>query len=314
MKSKFLKINKPCAEKWENMKPNEKGSFCDVCSKNVIDLTQLSQVEISNEIKKANGNICARITQSQINTPLFDFDTRREYKIPFSNIAAGLMIATTLTACQTNQSEQSYVQTEFVLVNDSDPQSERTTSNSTKSKAKNISKLKGNVINEQGEPIENARITFVTLSKLLTTFTLKDGSFTLVIPEDLVDDDNVVRVSYNDIKIDSNEDEKEMSWGYEVGDYILSREDLNSNYQITAEPLALLLGGIGSHSQENHPIVISNGMKIKYNDFVKARRGEKSSCSMENREYLFFESNAAVALYGEEAKFGLFLLKDKADK
>ena len=64
MKSKFLKLNKACSEQWENMTPNEKGSFCDVCSKNVIDFTQLSTREISEKIKNSKGEICARLTKN----------------------------------------------------------------------------------------------------------------------------------------------------------------------------------------------------------------------------------------------------------
>jgi len=309
MKSKFLNINKPCAEKWENMKPNEKGNFCNLCSKNVIDLTQLSQVEISNKIKKEKGNICARITQSQLNMPLFDFDTQKEYNLPFSNIAAGLMIATSLTACQTNHTEKSKIPTEFVQNTNAvlNPQKKISESKPTSSVSVNSSVLKGSIKDEAGVPVNNAKITLVTIKDFFTTYSLKDGSFSLEIPSELIDNDNVIRVSYNEIK----KEREEHFWGYETNDYILSKEELNSNYNIEAIAVELILGGIGHYSVERNPIVINNGVEIKYKEFLKAQQGKKSSCSMENKDFYYFESNIAVAIYGKKALEGLYILTNK---
>ncbi|MGQ7947736.1 hypothetical protein [Flavobacterium sp. WC2509] len=39
MKNKFLKLDNPCSEKWKDMKPKDKGNYCDLCSKKVIDFT-----------------------------------------------------------------------------------------------------------------------------------------------------------------------------------------------------------------------------------------------------------------------------------
>ena len=68
MKSKHLRLNKPCNEKWEDMKSSNLGSFCKSCSKTVIDFSQLDEFEIASKIKHSKGDICARITQKQMNT------------------------------------------------------------------------------------------------------------------------------------------------------------------------------------------------------------------------------------------------------
>ena len=311
MKTKFLKLNKPCEEKWENMKPNEKGSFCDFCSKNVIDFTQLNQIEISNIIKKSNGEICARLTQKQLSTPFFDTNLSKEYHFPFSNIAAGIIIATTLTASQKIQAETIKFETEYVQQANSELKNE-----SKQSKSKPNDKIntdfkffKGIVISEEnGTPIENAKITFVTVQKIITTYTLKDGSFSLELPAELIDNDNVIRVSYNDVV---NEDEKEVPFGYETTDYILSRQEIESEYSIEAKPEVLYLGGIGYYSEDRNPIVISNGQEIRYKAFIKAQQGKKSSCNLENKDFYYFETKSAIAIYGKKAKHGLYLLIDK---
>lgn len=97
---KHLKLNKPCQEKWENMASSEKGNFCELCSKTVVDFTGLDQEGILDRMRFSKGKICARLTSSQLDTPLFDLQLAKEKRnnLPYSKIAAGLMIATSLTA------------------------------------------------------------------------------------------------------------------------------------------------------------------------------------------------------------------------
>ena len=115
MKTKFLTLNKPCDEKWENMTPDEKGSFCDSCSKNVIDFTKLTQLEISEIMKKSDGNICARLTKKQLHTPIFNLEPeKKKYALPYSKVAAGLMLAAALTAGHSVDAKTPKIETEIV--------------------------------------------------------------------------------------------------------------------------------------------------------------------------------------------------------
>ncbi len=52
----------------------------------------------------------------------------------------------------------------------------------------------------------------------------------------------------------------------------------------------------------NNPIVIENGIEIKYSDYIKAR-------SNETKEFYYFTNEYATILYGEKAKHGLIILK-----
>lgn len=64
-----LKIPEPCHENWNSMLPNEKGRFCNSCSKTVIDFTKMNEIEIQQYIHKNKGQrICGHIRQDQLDT------------------------------------------------------------------------------------------------------------------------------------------------------------------------------------------------------------------------------------------------------
>ncbi len=311
MKNKILKLDNPCNEKWENMKPNEKGSYCDLCSKNVVDFTNLNQIEISEVIKKSGNKICARLTHSQLNSPLLNIDNSFGINFPKSKVAAGLILATSLTIGQNLHAENQNIKTEFIQKPESkiNSKKEKPTSNPSLPKLDDIIIFKGKVTSEElKEPVKNAKITLVTSQKILNVYTLTDGTFSIEIPINLIDDDNVIRVSYNDVR------ENETFFRYETKDYILSKEELKTDFLIEAKPELIYLGGIKAYSKKRKPIVINNGVEIKYREFVKAQMGKKSSCSLENKDYLYFNSKFAVAIYGKKAKDGLYILTDKTEK
>lgn len=64
---KNLRIPDPCSENWELMSPQEKGRFCSVCNKCVIDFTQKEPQEILQIIEeKPNGSVCGRFFNHQL--------------------------------------------------------------------------------------------------------------------------------------------------------------------------------------------------------------------------------------------------------
>ncbi|WP_300669872.1 hypothetical protein [Soonwooa sp.] len=82
-----ISIPKPCHENWDQMTPAEKGKFCGICSKNVTDLTAMSDDQILNELQ-SNSNICVIANDSQLNRNL-------EYSFInslFSKFALGVML------------------------------------------------------------------------------------------------------------------------------------------------------------------------------------------------------------------------------
>jgi len=69
MKTNYsISIPKPCHEDWSKMTPNEKGRFCQSCSKTVVDFTKMNTKEIQDYIhSNKNQRICGHIKQSQLN-------------------------------------------------------------------------------------------------------------------------------------------------------------------------------------------------------------------------------------------------------
>ena len=64
---KMFKIKDPCSEDLSSMTPEEKGKFCDKCSKTVHDFTEKSDQEIFDTIKDSVEQVCGHFRKSQIN-------------------------------------------------------------------------------------------------------------------------------------------------------------------------------------------------------------------------------------------------------
>jgi hypothetical protein len=72
MKAKHitLQVPEPCHENWDNMTPNDKGRFCNACSKTVVDFTRHSESELDQYFKDLKSPVCGRYTGEQLNKPM----------------------------------------------------------------------------------------------------------------------------------------------------------------------------------------------------------------------------------------------------
>lgn len=61
-----ISIPNPCRENWDKMLPEDKGRFCSVCSKTVVDFTQKSKEQIKNFFQEATGRVCGRFRNEQL--------------------------------------------------------------------------------------------------------------------------------------------------------------------------------------------------------------------------------------------------------
>lgn len=66
----MVEIPTPCAERWADMLPNEKGRFCASCQKTVVDYTALSDRELARVLNRSSGEICGQLRPDQLNRPL----------------------------------------------------------------------------------------------------------------------------------------------------------------------------------------------------------------------------------------------------
>ncbi|MFS4467030.1 carboxypeptidase-like regulatory domain-containing protein [Maribacter sp. 2210JD10-5] len=69
MKNVFtISVKKPCSEKFQDFDQTPSGGFCTSCSKEVIDFTQMSDLELISYFSKKNGKTCGRFKTSQLKT------------------------------------------------------------------------------------------------------------------------------------------------------------------------------------------------------------------------------------------------------
>lgn len=61
-----LNIPKPCSENWEAMHSTNEGKFCNLCSKQVIDFTVLTDTQIIQYFEQQQGKTCGRLSKKQI--------------------------------------------------------------------------------------------------------------------------------------------------------------------------------------------------------------------------------------------------------
>ena len=70
MAAKFsIEIKSPCEEKWASMDPFEKGRFCQLCQKEVIDFSNLTDKELIAFFQKnRKEKVCGRFQKTQLKT------------------------------------------------------------------------------------------------------------------------------------------------------------------------------------------------------------------------------------------------------
>jgi hypothetical protein len=76
-----ITIPNPCSEDWQTMTATEKGQFCAVCQKCVVDFTTMTDAEIIRYLDGQKGKTCGRFTKEQLNRPL---TPPNRFKMPFA--------------------------------------------------------------------------------------------------------------------------------------------------------------------------------------------------------------------------------------
>ncbi len=103
-----VQIPKPCHENWNQMSPTEKGKFCNVCTKEVVDFTSNSDEEIIRYLSN-HGNLCGRFRSSQLKRKLIANRKKHNHWLSY---AASLLLPMTLFSQETTSSQQKTSKTE----------------------------------------------------------------------------------------------------------------------------------------------------------------------------------------------------------
>ncbi len=178
---KKYSIPQPCREEWSRMTEREKGRYCEVCEKCVVDFTKMPLVDISTYLdKKKDENTCGRLTANQLEL----LNQKPGYGSWFKRyvaLAAGITLFN-LPKTFSQEINQSRDSIEYVKEKGSNKVCEST----NKSGEVAISplaeiKIKGSIIDENGDPIIGAtvRIAGTNLGALSDI----EGFFSLELPE-----------------------------------------------------------------------------------------------------------------------------------
>jgi hypothetical protein len=65
-----IQIAKPCPARWEDMGGDDRSRYCDLCKKNVYNISAMPAAEATALIQAANGRMCVRICQRADGTVL----------------------------------------------------------------------------------------------------------------------------------------------------------------------------------------------------------------------------------------------------
>jgi len=106
-----ITIPKPCHENWAAMTPEEKGRFCQVCSKSVRDFTRASDLEIMNDLS-GTSNICGNFRADQLDRNL----SHSFINSLFAKFAVGFVLTSGgIVSAQTQPKENNPIKTDVPL-------------------------------------------------------------------------------------------------------------------------------------------------------------------------------------------------------
>lgn len=90
------KIEEPCHANWDQMKPEEKGRFCESCSKTVVDFSSMSDFSIVSYLESnKHQSVCGRFGQDQLDkTYLLPKQNHSPFQFDLRAVALGLALST----------------------------------------------------------------------------------------------------------------------------------------------------------------------------------------------------------------------------
>ena len=100
MKKFKISIDSPCNANLQEMQKNNSGFFCSLCTKDVIDFSELSNYEISKFISEnKNSSICARMKTSQLQEEFSLIEhTKVNRNMKYAAVAASVLAVSSLNA------------------------------------------------------------------------------------------------------------------------------------------------------------------------------------------------------------------------
>ncbi len=160
-----VSIPEPCHENWDKMTQTEKGKFCGVCTKEVVDFTKAIDEDIVKYVMK-HDNTCGRFSKTQLDRSL---TLERSAGQRLAPLAASLLLPLTMMAGSMAAPKQGGVKTSTY------------TSLGIGSMHKAADRIQitveGTITDVQGNPLHNVKIEVKETGK--TAFTDKKGNYSI---------------------------------------------------------------------------------------------------------------------------------------
>lgn len=160
-----VSIPEPCHEDWSKMSQTEKGAFCQVCTKEVIDFTNVIDEDIVKHVLK-NDNACGRFSKTQLDRNL---TLERSPGQRLAPLAASLLLPLTMMAGTVTTSKQGEIK------------SSTYTSLGIGSLHKEANRVQitvtGTITDLYGEPVHKVRVEVKETGE--TTLTDKKGNYSI---------------------------------------------------------------------------------------------------------------------------------------
>ena len=171
-----ITIPNPCSEDWQTMTATEKGRFCAVCQKCVVDFTTMTDAEIIHHLNNQKGKTCGRFTKEQLNRPL---TPPNRFKMPLSKWVLASTFSLGFLSPKDGFADVPMVQTQKVLA---DFRKENFLQSIDNENNTDSLIIKGTVFDADSinEPVVGAKI--IIKGTILGAETDFDGSFVLDIP------------------------------------------------------------------------------------------------------------------------------------
>ncbi|WP_420573190.1 carboxypeptidase-like regulatory domain-containing protein [Kordia sp.] len=225
----IVQIPEPCHEDWNKMTPTEKGKFCKVCTKEVVDFSARSDEEIINYLTKYK-NLCGRFHTSQLDRKLIADRKKRNHWLSY---AASLLLPLALFSQEKSQKTGEVSKIE--KVNNSTFKSLNISSLERKTKIKSREKLDSITISGTIKDYENIPLSAATIliketgESKMADF---DGNFSIRMKVE-----NTLVISYvgfetKEIKITASK----------------SVYDIKLNNKAPLEEVTVIAGGISVHN------------------------------------------------------------------
>ncbi len=172
-----ISIAKPCAENWEQMLPAERGRHCAACDRLITDFSTKSDQEILDYLKHANGKLCGRFNNEQLERNLIQ-ETKLRSISNWEKVAASLLFF--IGVEKANASDFSVSSNSLTYI-ESKTDTDKNIHREKEVVKQDTIEIKGTIVDERTkEPIPF--VVIISEKYSIKTTTDFDGKFKILVP------------------------------------------------------------------------------------------------------------------------------------